>query len=189
MKEKYKEIIDPKKGERIIDYYKVNEKDGFRYNKIKEFISDYNIFALKLVTTTMVVEGDQKAIVKEWEDYCQQGDIRYWVSGFEGERKKRILGIPMGKQKSQEYSILMLMKKDFFTEDFFLQRLKNYDIMIGVGLKGQENRLFEDYQKGYIDSFFECDYFEQVLYDSICIARIRIINSLDKQKLCENNKD
>lgn len=176
---KYKFIRDKKSGETRIDYYKVAERDVFRYETLKRLINNEDI-VISIDTNLMKSQESHQNIAMAFEEKLKADHIQYEVFPITNTREKKILGIPMMKSSGEKaFSILINLNGQDIKKDFFDKYFLSTDVLIGIQPKKSFEEICKDVQKGYMTSFFDKSYFEWVLYDSDYISSIRITKSIE----------
>ncbi|PKM93884.1 MAG: hypothetical protein CVU84_13320 [Firmicutes bacterium HGW-Firmicutes-1] len=170
---KYKVIKDKKNGETRIDYFKVANKNTFRWDALKKLMCEKEMM-IRIDTNLVNSEAKDIDISKSFEEYFEMHNIPYQVLPTEKNKFKKILGINLKMTRENAYIILFHIKEEDMTNDFFKQYLENCDLDIGITPKRSFEEIYKELQKGYFTSFFGCEYFEEAIYDSNYIGSMRI---------------
>lgn len=173
-KKMYSVRTEKKTGETKIDYYKVKDKRDFRYNTLKEILRNEESFTISINTNQVQKDKDSITFCKSFEKYLLDESIPYDIINTECTRQKKIFGIRVGKEKHSEFIIIFHLKHAQFTEELFKHYLSMCDITVGIKPIKPFEETVSDMQKGYIDTIFNRNYFEEAIYDSIFITYMRI---------------
>ncbi|MEX1377389.1 MAG: hypothetical protein AB1Z23_07910 [Eubacteriales bacterium] len=156
----------------ICDYYKTDKPFEFRYKILKEIVGNYS-------NVVMFIDTNSRVRVPElrMEAYFDENNIEY--SMFKIPRiEKKIFGFALNivrkpKTKLIERYIIAKIDKDIFTEKFYADYITNYDLALGINPKLSINEMVSEYREDVSELFFNSEYFEEFLYDSIMFASMR----------------
>lgn len=175
---KYKFVRDKKSGETRIDYYKVIDKETFRFETLKRLLTEEDLI-LSLDTNLVKSNDKQRDIAMGLENHLKEDNFLYQVLAIPNTKEKKIFGIPMKSGEENAYNILVSLSAQDITKDFFDQYIKGNDVLMGIQPKKSFEEIYQDLQKGYMTSFFNKAYFEYTLYDSIFISSLRINKTIE----------
>lgn len=175
---KHRFVRDKKSGDTRIDYYRVKDKDTFRFETLKKLLTNEELI-ISIDTNLVQSNEQQKDIAMNLESHLKDSNLRYEVQSIANTKEKKIFGIPMKTGDKKAFNVLICLNVKDITKDFFDQYFLNSDVLIGIQPKKSFEEICSDLQKGYMTSFFEKEYFEFTIYDSNIISSMRINKSID----------
>ncbi len=174
MKEKVRIKRDNKQDLTFIDYYKIKDFQSYRYGLLRTFFQSQQILVMMDTNLGCIEKVDHKEAVQAFEKKLQSRHIPCAVFPIQNRRQPSILGILMNKkQKEMAYKLIFTCSGDDITESFFKEFLSTYDIEVGIGFVKDVDEIFEAFRRGYLENCFNSDYFEQAVFDSIFLKRMK----------------
>ncbi|MBC7960711.1 MAG: hypothetical protein H7X94_12655 [Vallitaleaceae bacterium] len=170
---KYKVVRDKKRGETRIDYFRVIDRNAFRYETLKKLIEAQDLI-ISIDTNLVKSEQKHQTIAMAVETILKENNIYYEMLPVENVKQKKVLGFPVKTKDEKAFNILFSLKAQDLTKALFDQAFHDSDVLIGINPKKSFEEIFKDLQKGYFTTFFDPNYFEFAVYDSNYISAIRI---------------
>lgn len=169
----------------IVEYYKLKKPIEFRYNLLSGLLKEYGE-ALMFINTNSKTETPKiRADV-----YLDEKNIENAVFKIE-KRERKIFGISLGKKnkadKLSERFIIAKVNENMFTKELFDSCISTYDIALGFGSKLTIEELKNDYRENATDLFFDKEYFDEFIYDSIIFTCCR--STVDTRELAEQSEN
>lgn len=176
MKSKVKIRKDEKLGRTFIDFFKLKDKDkkDYRFNVLNKLLRDQDLLVMINTNLCCVVDNSvPRDNIKIIEKYVEDEGFKNIVVPIENTNKKSVFGFSIGaKNKSSSYKLGFIIPKGNFNRQLFEDLFNIYDIEIGMGLLKDEEETMEDFRKGYFDSLFNKEYFENSVYMGIMFDKI-----------------
>lgn len=174
--------ITKDKISQIADYKKAKKPFEFRYKLLKSVLKQCES-AIMIIDTNASVAKNRQALDLALNDHC----IEYKWFKIRSSNNK-ILGIftngfNKDKKEFPEQMILANVTYENFTKELFFNGLSNYDIALGIKSKLTTEKLAEEFREDIDLIFFDQEYFEDFVYDSILFTRFR--TTLDIENLIE----
>ncbi len=167
----------PRSGETIIDYFRVDDKNAFRFEFIKQAMHEAGS---EMILTVCTAASLQKGSAEALKAYLENSNIYHETLMIPAAQDK-ILGIPVdGLRKNKLHDslfVLRLCATDFTAELF--QNLKAFDIAVGFQPQKSFMELTDLLRIDRAAPFFDKKYFLSSLFDSIICVRIRVSYDVD----------
>jgi len=159
-------------GTTVVEYFKVSKPFDFRYKLLKSMLETEGEAAMFIDTNTKLKKPE-----KRMEAFFDENNIEYAMFKI-GQREGKLFGMFVNafrkpKLKLTERYIISKMNSEIFTREFFDEYVANYDIAFGFGAKLSISEMASDYGENITDMFFDSEYFENFIYDSIVFASAR----------------
>lgn len=174
--------VEKSGNEMRVDYYRVKDKDTYRFLLLSSIFSDIN------KDITMYIDTNQRL-----SDINIEGFIDYLrTNGMVLEemtvpaKDVKMFGIAIGKlintkkKRKKETVLAFEFKKELLTREIFDQYLYGVDISIGVGRKQDFYDVCDKLFSEPDEVLFNPDYFEDFMYDSALCSSLR--STLDVKK-------
>ncbi len=164
----------------VVEYYKIKKPYDFRYNMLYNTLKDFGETIMFIDTNTRIRKPENRM-----EAYFDEKHIEYNMFKI-NETEKRMLGILVNsfrkpKPKLTEKFIMAKLTPDTLTREFFDDYISDYDIAFGLGSKITIADMAENYRENIQDLFFNREFFDAFMYDSIIFASNR--STLDTKEL------
>lgn len=176
MKHPVKVRKDEKLGRTFIDYYKVKEKskEDFRYSALENLIGGKPFFMVINTNLCCTVDNSvPRDNIKVIERYVKDKGFQHTVMPIENTSRKSIFGLlSRKKENNPSYKIGFMIPEGEFDRHIFDEIFGIYDVEIGLGFQKEVDETFEDFRKGYFDSFFDKEYFKYGLFNAINFHKI-----------------
>jgi hypothetical protein len=161
-------------GEIIVNYYKVRDAHSFRYNLLKNVLSETKGNITLMVDTNQRIEDRTK---EEIEAVLRDKNIKY-VTYFTNSNDTKFFGInieKLGKKKKNDSESVFLLDivNENLTQGLFSDFLSSYDIAIGIDRNKDFNQICESGRFGIGEMLFKKEYFNDSIYDSVLCTTIR----------------
>ncbi len=165
---------DEKLGRTFIDYYKHKDKENFRFKALEKLLGTEPFFMV--INTNFCCSIDNstpKDNIQVIERYVKDAGYQHTVMPIENTNRKSIFGFLSRKQENNSsYKIGIIVPEGNFNRELFDSIFSIYDVELGIGYEKEEEEIFEDFRKGYFDSFFDKEYFTYGLFNAINFHKI-----------------
>ena len=171
----------------VVEFYKLKKPYDFRYGMISGALSGFSEAIIFIDTNTRIKKPELAM-----EAYFDEHNIEYEMFKI-NETEKRVLGILLNsfrkpKPKLTEKFIMAKITPETFTKKFFEEYVSDYDIAMGLGAKISIQDMARDYRENVQDLFFNKEFFDEFIYDSIVFLSNR--NTMDtKEMALKTEKD
>lgn len=165
---------DEKLGRTFIDYYKNKDKENFRFQALDHLLGRKSFFMVINTNFCCTVDNSvPRDNIKVIERYVKDEGYQHTVMPIENTNRKSLFGIlTKKKENNPSYKIGFIIPEGHFNRDIFDRIFGIYDVEIGIGFVKDEEETFEDFRKGYFDSFFDKEYFTYGLFNAINFHKI-----------------
>ncbi|MBN2880189.1 MAG: hypothetical protein JXN65_11245 [Clostridia bacterium] len=167
-------------GTTVVEYFKVSQPFEFRYNVLKNVLESEGE-AVMFIDTNSRLKKPEKRI----EAYFDENNVEYSIFKIP-QREGKLFGMFVNvfrkpQVKLTEKYIISRITAETFSKEFFDEYLANYDIALGFGAKLGIGEMADDYGENVTELFFDKEFFENFIYDSIIFASAR--SSMDIRKI------
>lgn len=167
----------------LLDYFKLKNPHQFRARLISNILSDINDEVWMFVDTNNTINTSEIRI----DAFFENNNIEYKSYKIK-EIEKHMLGIIVGKLGNRKPKITKRMyvakiNKDLFEEKLFMQSLWPYNLAFGINPKISFEEIVEDFKDDITETFFNKEYFDNFMYDSILFFTFRTNFEIDKYVL------
>ena len=153
----------------VVEYFKMKKPFEFRYSMMSKVLTSQGE-AIMFINTNARTKKPEKRM----EVYFDENKIEYELFKIP-QAEKRILGLVINtfkKPKPQllEKFIMAKINAETFTKELFDDCISTFDIALGFGSKLTFDEIRDDYRENIMSLFFNKEYFEEFMYDSIIFA-------------------
>lgn len=165
MKPKLKVYVDKKVGDYRVEYFKLKDKDTFRFETLRSIVSDHTIH-VGLETNLLSSNESSESYVQALEDYFTQNNLPFWCNPVASTKKRMLFGITLKGGDEMAYVCFCELTKAQLTEDFYNRFLKNQDIIVGIAPKKSFDEMSLKLRRKYESTFPQTVDYEAFYYDS-----------------------
>lgn len=181
---KAKVVKNKRTGETRIEYYRVKNKNSFRYNLLKNIFTDTNLKISAIIDTNQFVpDADTNSQITEdkpfdyIEDILKENGIAYRHFKTETNSTK-FFGISTDiikkKRKKSERIYVIKLNNINFTNQLFSSLFSCYDTGYGIAASINIDELTEALKtEGFNDVLYSESFFVKSIYDSVVCSSLR----------------
>lgn len=164
-------------GEVNAEYFKVPDKASFRYNFIKNILSEQSGVFIFIDTN----QRKEDIPDTDLDGYLKQSGVSYSISPTEANRTT-FFGVSLNysNKKREEKLIILEIAHEQFTPELFKACIENFDIGIGIGRKEANSDILRQQRLNFDNILFSDSYFEKSIYDSVLCSSMRSTFDIEK---------